>query len=150
MPCYHFTYHAYGSWMPDHRRGFVKRNQGIKATDVDLAALYRGNLLQSTVRFDEAIQGQVIDACVRACAFQEMHLHFVATEMTHVHVLVSWKLDRPWQLVRKQVRSSVTRELNLEIKRQEWFSKSPSRKRVKDRKHFDYLVARYLPSHSGL
>src|SRR4051794_35604479 len=29
MPCYLFTYHAYGSWMPDHKRGYVHRGQGV-------------------------------------------------------------------------------------------------------------------------
>jgi hypothetical protein len=74
----------------------------------------------------------------------------VATEPTHVHVLVSWSSDRTWQVVRAKLRESLTRRLNREIKRQEWFSKSPSRKRVKDQAHFDYLVGEYLPKHSGL
>ncbi|HEX3599315.1 MAG TPA: hypothetical protein VHU84_04190 [Lacipirellulaceae bacterium] len=73
----------------------------------------------------------------------------MATESTHLHVLVSWTLDRKWDVVRAKLRESLSRRLNREVGRRLWFSKSPSRKRVKDRQHFNYLVEVYLPKHSG-
>ena len=36
-----------------------------------------------------------------------------------------------------------------QIERREWFVEGGSRKRVKDRAHFDYLVTTYLPRHRG-
>ena len=42
MPVFMFTLHAYRSWMPDHRRGFVIRSKGIQKRDPkpkDLEAL---------------------------------------------------------------------------------------------------------------
>jgi hypothetical protein len=150
MPCYLFTYHAFGSWLPDHHRGYVHRGDGILPSDEHMAELYRGNLKQAVVRFDSAIQRQVVEGAIDACEHQEVRCHFIATELTHVHVLVSWKSDRTWDIVRRQIRGNITRRLNETIKRQQWFSKSPSRKQVRDREHFDYLVAKYLPRHSGL
>jgi len=150
MPCYLFTYHAHGSWMPDHPRGYVQRGKGILPPDQDMAERYRGNLKQKIVRFDVAIQRRLIEGALEACECQQVECHFVATEVTHIHVLVSWKTDRTWQLVRKQIRSNITRLLNKDVCRQAWFSKSPSRKQVKDQEHFDYLVSSYLPKHSGL
>ncbi|MEM1305417.1 MAG: hypothetical protein AAGG46_11005, partial [Planctomycetota bacterium] len=29
MPVYLFTYHTYGSWLPDRPQGYVQRDQGI-------------------------------------------------------------------------------------------------------------------------
>ncbi len=149
MPCYLVTYHAYGSWMPDHLRGFVKRRQGILAPDKEMAEQYRDNLKQAVVRFTGGIQREIISGALEACGHQDLRCHYIATESTHVHVLVSWKCNHTWKLIRKQIRSNITRRLNAIFRRQEWFSKSPSRKRVKDRKHFNYLVTKYLPDHSG-
>jgi hypothetical protein len=106
-------------------------------------------LKQSVVRFDGSIQQQLIDGVLEACGCQQVRCHFIATEATHAHVLVSWQRDREWELVRKQIRGNITRRLNDAYQRQEWFSKSPSRKRVENRKHFDYLVDVYLMKHSG-
>jgi hypothetical protein len=150
MPCYLFTYHAYGSWLPDHPRGYVQRGKGILPPDAEMAARYRGNLLQDAVRFDAQIQKLLIEGTLEACRHQELTCHFIATEVTHAHVLVSWKTERSWMLVRRQIRGNITRSLNKEFCRQEWFSKSPSRKRVKDQEHFDHLISSYLPKHSGL
>ena len=36
MPVYLFTFHAYGSWLPDNPRGYVRRKEGIQPQDVPL------------------------------------------------------------------------------------------------------------------
>lgn len=150
MPCYLFTYHGYGTWLPDRRRGYVRRHEGILASDSKMAATYRANMHQDAVGFDTSIQQHLIDEILVAAEHQRFRCHYIATELTHIHVLVSWKNDRDWQVVRAKLRESLTRRLNRDVRRQQWFAKSPSRKRVRERKHFDYLVATYLPKHSGL
>jgi len=150
MPCYLFTYHGYGTWLPDHPQGYVRRKEGVLATDVRMAERYRSNQCEKTAEFDPSIQRTMIDAVVGACLHQGLRGHATATDPSHVHVLVSWHSDRSWQLVRRQLRSSITRKLNLDIERRSWFSKQPSRKRVKDRSHFEYLLQTYLPRHRGL
>jgi hypothetical protein len=147
MPCYLFTYHGFGTWLPDKHRGYVKRGKGILPRDDRMAERYRGNLKQAVVRFNERVQKSVIEETLIACEHQQLWCHFIATDATHIHILVSWKTDRTWEVVRAKLRESLTRRLNRENERQGWFSKSPSRKRVRDRAHFDYLVTRYLPKH---
>jgi hypothetical protein len=115
-----------------------------------MAERYQANLKQAVVQFDECAQRLLIEESLVACGHQELRCHYIATESTHAHILVSWKNNRVWQVVRAKLRESLTRRFNAEIKRQEWFAKSPSRKRVRDRQHFDYLVNMYLPKHSGL
>jgi hypothetical protein len=150
MPCYLFTYHAFGSWLPDHRRGYVHRGQGILPPDQHMADIYRTNLKQAVITFPATIQRELIIGTLQACEHQQVRCHYIATEPTHAHVLVSWNSNRTWEIVRKQIRSNITRKLNSAHKRQNWFSKSPSRKQVRDRKHFDHLITTYLPKHSGL
>ena len=149
MPCYLFTYHAYGSWMPDRKQGFVRRGQGVLSPDKGLACQYRTDAKQPQITFDGSVQRLVIDELQTAWGYQDCRGHFVATDSTHVHVLVSWPDERPWKRIRSGLKSSLTRRLNQELRRQTWFSDSASRKRVKDQSHFDYLVTEYLPSHHG-
>jgi len=149
VPCYLFTYHAYGSWMPDHPRGYVRRGQGILPPDSEMADFYRGNLTQDLLQFDEAIQQSLIEATLEASQYQEVVCHFIATEVTHAHLLLSWKTNRTWQVARAKMRESLSRRLNRDFKKRLWFSKSPSRRQVKEQEHFDYLVRTYLPKHSG-
>ena len=149
MPCYLFTYHAYQSWMPDHPRGFVRRGKGVFPTDTKLAEKYRDAAKETAVLFESDVQLLMIKELVVACGFQEYRPHFMATESTHLHILMSWKIDREWLRVRTGLKSSMTRRLNREMERRTWFSEKASRKRVLNRKHFDHLMTTYLPSHSG-
>ena len=149
MPCYLFTYHAYGSWMPDREEGFVRRGEGVLPPDEELAHQYRTDARQQEVAFDSRLQQLLIDEIRSACDHQQCSAHYVATEMTHVHVLVSWSDQRPWKQIRSGIKSSQTRRLNRDVRRRTWFVDSASRKQVKDQSHFDYLVGKYLPSHRG-
>jgi hypothetical protein len=135
--------------MPDHERGYVHRDRGLSPQDKRMGRIYRRNLLQTAVSFDAAIQREIIGAVLEAGEQQGLRCYGIATETTHAHVLVSWKTDRKWEVARKQIRRNATLRLNERFGRKNWFSKSPSRKRVADRKHFDHLMKVYFPGHSG-
>ncbi|WP_168205474.1 transposase [Bythopirellula goksoeyrii] len=150
MPCYLFTYHGHGTWMPDNPRGYVRRKEGILAPDTHMATCYRDNMCSAAICFDHEIQQILINAALEAFEHQPVRGHAVATESTHLHILVSWQTNRTWKIVCRQLRGSLSRKLNQEFERSEWFSKQPSRKRVADRQHFDHLMDVYLPRHSGL
>lgn len=150
MPCYHFTFHGYGTWMPDKKKGYVKRREGVLPTDQSMAQNYRAKQKQSPVYFSKA-QQETISATLRIAG---QHLgatvHCVATEPTHFHVVISWSHERAWDLMRRSLRSALTRKLNEQFGKREWFVKSASRKQVKDHSHFCYLIREYLLSHRGL
>jgi hypothetical protein len=149
MPCYLFTYHGYGTWMPDRPRGFVRRGEGILPPDKSLAALYRSDAREPEIDFDAEVQRQITAEAIVAAQKQGFRLHYISTESTHVHVLVSWTDERDWKTQRSKIKESFSRRLNRELGRRRWFSDSASRKQVKEQRHFDYLVQRYLPSHRG-
>ena len=149
MPCYLFTYHAYGSWMPDRAAGYVRRKEGVLVADCKLAKCYRKNLKGDVVEFDERAQRTLISATREAFSFQSLRGHAMATDPTHVHILVSWNDERVWKLIRRRVRTSLTMQLNRAVEKRTWFAKQPSRKRVKDREHLNYLMKTYLPRHRG-
>jgi hypothetical protein len=149
MPCYLFTFHAYRSWMPDHRRGFTRRKEGIVPQNEKLAKAYKKAAKAKKVAFSESMQRALINEVQVNAGKQEVRSHFVATDSTHVHVLVSWKEFRPWHKVRSSIKSSLTRRLNREFCRRTWLSENGSRKRVENREHFNYLVGKYLRAHRG-
>lgn len=150
MPCYLFTYHAYGSWLPDRSRGYVRRGEGILATDSRMALRYRSNLKQGVASFDERVQELLVVGAKDACTCLSARCHGIGTEASHVHLLLSWRGERAWESVSEAIKRGLTQRLNKCILRQKWFSKGGSRKRVRDRAHFEYLMTVYLPSHRGL
>jgi hypothetical protein len=50
--------------------------------------------------------------------------------------------------MRTSIRSAMSRAMNKTFGKRDWFSDSPSRKRVRDHEHFDYLALVYLPDHT--
>jgi REP element-mobilizing transposase RayT len=140
----------FGTWMPDREEGFVRRDQGILPPDEELARQYRDRSKENEVTFDSRLQRLLIEETRVACEKQRYRSHYIATEPTHVHALVSWPDERPWLKIRNGLKSSLTRRLNSDVQqRDKWFVESASRKQVKDDDHFDHLMNTYLPSHGG-
>jgi hypothetical protein len=136
--------------LPDKEDGFVLRGEGEQPTNLALSRVYRERMIEGEALFVDSIQRELISEVLVAAEKQRFSLHFAATEPTHLHVLVSWGDDtRPWNKVRNAIKSSLTRRLNRECGKRQWFSDSASRHRVTSEDHFNYLVATYLPRHSG-
>ena len=153
MPVYLFTYRAYGSWMPDRPEGFVQKGQGIQPSNSALGAAYRKAMKYQPVTFDQSLQTRLVTKLLAIAQSEAYRLHGVATEVNHVHIVVSWRDPRlPW----KKVLGRIKNLLSLDLSRasgmtgRPWFVNGSSRKRVKDRKYLDYLLRRYLPSHRGV
>jgi REP element-mobilizing transposase RayT len=149
VPVYLFTFHAYRSWMPDHKRGYTKRNEGYQPTDEETAQNYARRAKHEETVFDEAIERALIQEMIDSCAKIRCRLHAGTTEPTHIHGLVSWKYVRGWMSIRKSLKSSLTKRLK-EISQDIALSRGASRKHVLNRGHFEYLMDTYLPGHHGL
>ncbi|MEM6330400.1 MAG: hypothetical protein AAF790_09135, partial [Planctomycetota bacterium] len=153
MPVYLFTYHTYGTWLPDHPRGYVRRGEGVLPTDHNTANQYRRRMKQATVLLGGEQQKAAIGILLNAVASIDAKLHGVATEPTHLHVLTSWNDDR----THERIGSSLKRGLTLGLKKRfgdrfgdrQWLSENRSRKQIKEREHFQHLLADYFPRHSG-
>ena len=150
MPCYLFTYHAYGSWLPDRKRGYVERKQGILPQDQKLADQYRERMTEAGKVFDSRLQQAIIVVLLDSQEKQCFESYAIATDSTHVHALIGWRDDRAWLRMRSTVKGSISRSLNQEFGKSKWLSEGGSRKRVRDREHFDYLVSVYMPRHRGV
>ena len=150
MPCYLFTFHAYGTWMPDREQGFVRRGQGVLPPDKELGDVYRDRATERYAAFGERIQNLLIEETRIAGEKQRYRIHGIATDPTHLHVLASWADDRSWLRIRTGLKTSLTRRLNRDVgRRRNWFVDSASRRQVKDDEHYDHLMNVYLPSHRG-
>jgi hypothetical protein len=149
MPCYLFTYHAHGSWMPDRKQGYVKRHRGILPADPAMAKNYRTAMKEPIVEFDSDIQIAVLDSLIDSQRKQNFECYYLATDTTHVHALLGWRDEREWLHMRSIIKGSISRRLNQDCGQRIWLAEGGSRKRVRDRAHFDYLLTRYLPKHAG-
>jgi REP element-mobilizing transposase RayT len=149
MPCYLFTLHVYRTWLPDRDDGFVQRHKGIQQAKPGLANYYRDIAAEDTVCFCDQAQIVLIQSLLQSSQKQQFRCHYISTEGTHVHYLVSCRTSKDWQTVRQSTKDRLTRALNERIGRRIWFSRSGSRRRVRSRQHFDHLVNEYLPRHRG-
>ena len=152
MPCFLFTYHGFGTWLPDRPEGFVHWRDGLQPTDEELATAYRRKMKvarRDAATFDDKLQLLLIEELPVAAKHQKLRLHAIATEPTHVHALVSWPDERTPQHVSDGLHESLTRRLNKDLGKRKWLAKGGSKRRVKDQEHFDYLRNVYLPSHGG-
>jgi REP element-mobilizing transposase RayT len=136
--------------MPDRRRGYVRRGAGVLAPDLTAARRYAEDSAAPAVLLGPRHQRLMLQAATEACAVQRYRLHAAAFDPTHVHMLVSWRIERGWLRVRMRLRQAITRQMNAHFGRRAWFSRGASRHRVRERRHFDYLVSKYLPGHRGL
>jgi REP element-mobilizing transposase RayT len=152
MAVYHFTLHAYRSWTPAHRRGYVRRGKGILPTDKKMADVYARAAKQAPVIFTTQIQQILINTARAECAAKHWRLHCAATDSTHVHLLVSWKTFIPWNDVIHRLKNILSYRLAKELatRGRQWFVRGQSRRRVTNRAHLDYLIQKYLPSHNGV
>jgi REP element-mobilizing transposase RayT len=152
MPAYHFTLHSYRSWNADNPRGYVRYGQGIQPPSKSVARFYDSRAKQSPVLFDRRHQSTITWIVWDACRHRDWRLHCVAFEPSHVHILVSWRSNDEWRIIRRKLKNLVSWALAKEsaIEGRRWLVRKGSRKRVRDRGHFNYLVSNYLPKHGGL
>ena len=152
MPVYLFTYHAYRSWMPDRPGGFVQKGKGLQPPNRELAAAYANAANHPPFSFDEDTQQLLIETTLDVCSRRDWRLHEIATETSHLHALVSWKNTTRWQNVRGKIRNICSLELSKKHQQhgRPWFVEGASRKRVRNRRHFERLMTTYLPNHRGL
>ncbi|RIK84068.1 MAG: hypothetical protein DCC67_05330 [Planctomycetota bacterium] len=134
--------------MPDRPQGYVRKGRGVLPPDQVEAKRYRARQKEDEARFDETAQRLLIEECIATADFRDFRLHGVATESTHVHVLISWRDERPFAKLCRGLRESLSRRLNSSLRRR-WLAKDGSRKRVLNDAHYAYLMNRYLPKHSG-
>jgi hypothetical protein len=150
MAVYFFTLHAYRSWSPDHHRGYVRRDEGILPPDPEMAEAYDELARQEPVEFTKQIQDVMIAGAYDICQRRHWRLHAVAFELSHLHLLFSWKEFIEWLEVRAKLKNLLSLFLGRMHGEQgiNWFSDGGSRKRVHDRKHFNYLIETYIPKQS--
>ena len=152
MPCFLFTYHAHGTWLPDRAEGYVHWREGLLPTDEKLADAYRRKMKVAgtcEAAFDESVQLLLIEELQSAAKFQRLRLHGVATETTHLHAVISWADEREPESLTKELKKSLSLRLNRAVAKRKWLAKGGNERRVKDQEHFDYLMRVYLPSHGG-
>ncbi len=152
VPVYLLTFHAYRSWRPDHPKGYVRQGEGILPPDTEMATQYDRNATRPQVTFDNNLQEILVEGTRDICERRDWRLHYVATEPTHMHALISWtdgELD--WKFVHDTLKRLLGMMLaqQTQTKGRKWFVRKGSRKRVRDQAHYEYLMNEYLPKHRG-
>lgn len=152
MAIYHFTFHAYRTWRPDNPRGYVRPGMGYLPPDEDMARKYDARAKFDPVEFTDVMQAVLIVGSHDICSRRGWRLYIVATDPTHLHLVIGWIGFVDWVDVRDKLKNLLSLFLGrlANVQSRPWFVEKGSRKRVKNQDHFNYLIETYLPSHRGL
>ncbi len=148
MAVFMFTLHAYRSWMPDHRRGFVIRSKGVQKPDPQRARRYHSLAKHERMVFGDELCEQIIAAVQDECRKKDWRLLTMVVVWTHVHLIVSWRGFHNVKRVRAVIKRAITTWLrDWTGERRKWLPGGGSIQRVRDRGHYLHLTQRYLPAH---
>ena len=150
MPVYHFTFHAYGTWLPDRAEGYTPYRSGWKPPDTKRADQYRDQMDQAVSRFDTPSQRHALETLLRGQPLQSDELYVFAADDSHLHAVIAWRDNREPTRVQSQVKSSLIRALNEGRSKRKWLARGAGKTPVVDEEHLHHLAHVYLPSHSGV
>ncbi len=145
-----FTFHAYGTWMPDRPQGYYQNRSGLKPQDDEQARRYRSRQRESPAIFDDHCQQVMLTSLQQSGVMQLWTLIALAVDDAHLHLLAGWHDERSPEHVQQRIKWALTRDLNAQVSRRTWFTKNGHDRRVRDRAHLDHLRDVYLPSHRGV
>jgi hypothetical protein len=152
MPVYHFTFHAYRSWNPDHPRGYTKKGIGYLPPDPEMTKRYNRNAKQPPVLFDCELQKEILSLTYVTCEEEGWRLEAAGFDPTHAHLMVSWVRFIPWEEVDRRLKNLLALKLNRRHHSpgKRWFvRRHGAPRRVRDKQHFTYLAEIYFPDHRG-
>jgi hypothetical protein len=98
--------------LPDREQGFVQRHRGVQQQNLKLANFYREVAAEDLVTFNDREQLAMIASLLRSGEFQGFRCHYIATDGTHIHYLLSWRTAKSWQTVRQSTKEQMSRALN--------------------------------------
>ena len=144
-----FTFHAYGTWMPDRPQGYFKGREGYRHSDPAEAEAYRDRQREHAADLAADAQRAMIGELLVAADHQHFALYGAASDDSHLHLVVGWDDDRTPERVQNGVKTSISRRLVADFGRRQWLGRNGHDRRVRDRAHFLHLRDVYLPDHRG-
>ncbi len=100
-----------------------------------MAKQYDRNATRPQVIFDNNRQEILVEGTRDICDRRDWRLHYVTTEPTHMHALISWTEDElRWKFVHDTLKRLLAMMLaqHTQTKGRKWFARKGSRKRVRD------------------
>ena len=147
MPVYHFTFHAYGTWLPDRPEGYFLHHKGWQPPSSACGQQYREKMNQAIKTFSSEIQQHLLDQLITASQHQRLDLYAAAIDSTHLHTAIAWRDSRSAVRIRSQIKYSLTRALINRYEKRQWLAHKAGQTCVNDERHLYRLVHEYLPKH---
>ena len=153
MPVYHFIFHGYGTWHPDHESGWHQHGVGRPLKpQIRLGQIRRRLQRFPTVTFSPDTQQSLVDMSRDICRRRDWRCHATAANETHIHIVASWRDVHEAMDVHhtfKRILAWHLAQLRGE-KGRHWLAHGGYPKRVEDMEHLGYLVREYLPDQGGV
>jgi REP element-mobilizing transposase RayT len=140
MPVYHFTLHAYRSWRPDNKRGYVRRGGKLHPPDAAQAQKYDARAKHEPAVFTTEVQRILIRTAANFCERRKLRLHAAGSDPSHIHFVISWRAYSSWTEILRRLKNILSKELNEQLHcTRPWFVRGANSKRVSNRGHLELL-----------
>ena len=153
VPVYHFIFHAYGTWHPDHADGWHQHGvAGTRRSDAGTAKYRREVQRFETIAFSPEVQPILVDMVREVCGRRGWRCHSVAANETHVHAVISWSSGigalEAHDTLKRLLGWSLAKHSG--VRGRKWMSHGGRPKRIWDLAHLHYLLREYLPEQGGV
>lgn len=147
MPCYLFSWHAYGAWGGEPTPPIAPGGQRLLPDRV-VADRYRERTADPAACLDDAAQRTLIERLQASARDAGVRLHAAATDPGSVQAVLSWGDSRPEGQVRRDLHDALSAALATP-QRRVWLSHRGRRRRIADRADFEDVAARTLRRQPG-
>jgi len=140
--------------MPDHERGYRRRDAGVLPPDPEMAENYERRANFDPVVFTPEHQEIIIQTAIEVCKKRDWRLHYCVSVDSHVHPLVSWRDDQiefdfVYERLKQAMGYALAKHFNAKGRPNFARGGGEDRKQVADEEHFERLMTKYLPDHFG-
>ena len=147
VPVYHVIVHGFFTWNADNPDGYYRRKRGRYAAAPKLAAYWNRSARFSAVCWSRDDQGMLCRTILETSARREWIVYAIATQTTHLHVVVAWQTAHSPKRVQQVLKQIMSLALGSKYGRgRRWFSRNGVPQRVRNKAHLRHLLYDYLPS----
>ena len=122
-----FTWHAYGTWMPDRPQGYYRNREGLTPTSAREAETYRARQVEPIAEFTADAQNVILSATLASCKQHDWTLICFASDPSHVHALTGWSDDRSPEDLQRSIKRTISYTLRDRVAKRRWLGRKRSR-----------------------
>jgi len=147
MPVYHVIVHGFFTWNADNPQGYYRRKRGRYAAEEKLALHWTRTARFPAARWHREDQEILLRSVLESAERREWDVYAVATQTTHLHIVVAWQTRHSPQEVQQKLKQIMSLQMGRTYGYgRRWLARNGQPQRVRNRAHLRRLLYDYLPT----